>query len=168
MDSGITRCLKTHYRKSLAKLRLLAFDVLKALRLLSQAWNSVETTIQSFFKKITFVRLKAEEEVWGSENNVRRYVDEIWERHQACGLNPEACAFTEYCESDANIVTRRTVTESDILHDLQSAAESELEESDNDDGSDLVEALPTPAEALTSMRQARSIVTKMITKCCIF
>ena len=44
MDSGVTRCLKTHYKKSLVELCLLVFEenkdikvnVLKALRLLRQ------------------------------------------------------------------------------------------------------------------------------------
>ena len=62
MDAGIIRCLKVHYRNSLAKLRLLAFeekrdfkvDVLEAMRLLRRAWNSVsEVTIQNCFKRPT-------------------------------------------------------------------------------------------------------------------
>ena len=49
LDSGVIRCLIAHYRKSLAKLRLLAFEekkdftvnVLEAMKLLKQAWNIV-------------------------------------------------------------------------------------------------------------------------------
>ena len=61
LNSGVMRFLKAHYRKSLAKLRLLAFEekkdftvnVLEAMKLLRQAWNSVsEVTIQNCFKKV--------------------------------------------------------------------------------------------------------------------
>ena len=56
---GVIRCFEAHYRKSLAKMRLLAFeekkdfkvDVLDGMRLLSQAWDSVrEATIQNCLK----------------------------------------------------------------------------------------------------------------------
>ena len=58
LDSGASHCLKAHYRKSLAKLRLLAFEekkdftvnALEAMKLPRQAWNSVsEVTIQNCF-----------------------------------------------------------------------------------------------------------------------
>ena len=49
MVAGVTRCLKAHCRKNLAEMSLLAFegkkefkiDVLEAIKLLGQAWNSV-------------------------------------------------------------------------------------------------------------------------------
>ena len=77
MDAGVIRCLKAHYRNSLAKLRLLAFeekrdfkvDVLEAIRLLRRAWNSVsEVTIQNCFKKAIFVRLEDEDNIEETEN----------------------------------------------------------------------------------------------------
>ena len=62
--------------------------------------------------------------------------------------------FTEYSKSDANVITRETVSESSILHDLQATAECLQEEGvDNDDDSNPVEAALTPVEALTSMRE---------------
>ena len=156
------RCLKTHYRKSLAKLRLLAFEekdftvnVLEAMKLLRHARNSVfEVTIQNCFKKVNFIRLKAEDEDVEVESNVNRDAEGIWERLQECGWVPETFDFSEYSKSDENIVTRETVTESDILRGIQTVAETVQEESDNDDdGSNTVEALLNPVEALTSLRQ---------------
>ena len=97
IDAGVIRCLKAHYRNSLAKLRLLAFEekrdfkvnVLEAMRLLRRAWNSVsEVTIQSCFKKANFVRLEDEDNIEETENNGDRDVERIWERLQACGLIP--------------------------------------------------------------------------------
>ena len=169
LDSSVTCCLKAHYSKSLAKLCLLAFEekkdftvnVLEAMKLLRQAWNSVSVvTIQNCFKKVNFIRLEAEnegveedddvEEV-DVESNVNRDAEEIWERLQACGLVPETFDFSEYSKSDENIATLETVTESDILRGIQTVAETVQEESNNDDnGSNTVEALLTPVEALTS------------------
>ena len=162
MDPGVIRCLKAHYRNSLAKLRLLAFEekrdfivnVLEAMRLLRRAWNSVsEVTIQNCFKKANFVRLEDEDNIEETENNGDRDVEGIWERLQACGLIPETYDFTEYSESDANVITRETVSESRILHDLQATAEIVQEEGDDDDDSNPIEAALTPVEALTSMRE---------------
>ena len=163
MDAGVIRCLKAHYRNSLAKLQLLAFeekrdfkvDVLEAVRLLRRAWNSVsEVTIQNCFKKANFVQLEDEDNIEETENNGDRDVEGIWERLQACGLIPETYDFTEYSESDANVITRETVSESSILHDLQATAEIVQEEGDDDaDDSNPVEAALTFVEALTSMRE---------------
>ena len=163
MDAGVIRCLKAHYRNSLAKLRLLAFeekrdfkvDVLEAMRLLRRTWNSVsEVTIQNCFKKGNFVRLEDEDNIEETENNGDRDVEEIWERLQACGLIPETYGFTEYSESDANVITRETVSESSILHDLQATVEILQEEGDDDDDdSNPVEAALTLVEALTSIRE---------------
>ena len=161
MDAGVIRCLKAHYRNSLAKLRLLAFeekrdfkvDVLEAIRLLRRAWNNVsEVTIQNCFKKANFVRLGDKDNIEETENNGDRDVEGIWERLQACGLIPETYDFTEYSESDANVITRETVSESSILYDLQATAEIVQEEGDDND-SNRVEAALTPVEALTSMRE---------------
>ena len=163
MDAGVIRCLKAHYRNSLAKMRLLAFeekrdfkvDVLEAMRLLRRAWNSVsEVTLQNCFKKANFVRLEDEDNIEETENNGDKDVEGIWERLQACRLIPETYDFTEYSESDANVITRETVSESSILHDLQATAEIVQEEGDDDDDdSNPVEATLTHVEALTSMRE---------------
>ena len=59
-----------------------------------------------------------------------------------------------FFESDANVITRETVSESSILHDLQATAEIVQEKGDDDDDdSNPVEAALTPIEALTSMRE---------------
>ena len=134
--------MKPHYRKSLAKLRLLAFEekkdftvnVLEAMKLLRQAWNSVSgVTIQNRFKKVNFILLEAEnkeveeaedENVEEVESNVSRDAEGIWETLQACGLVPETFDFSEYSKSDENIVTRETVTESNILRGIQTVAET--------------------------------------------
>ena len=82
-----------------------------------------------------------DEDVEGVESNVNRDAEGIWERVQAYGLVPETLNFSEYSKSDENIVTRKTVTESDILRGIQTVAETVQEESDNDDdGSNTVEA----------------------------
>ena len=54
VDVGVTRCLKAHYIKNLAEIRLLAFEekkeFLEAMKLLKQARNSVsEMSIQNCF-----------------------------------------------------------------------------------------------------------------------
>ena len=71
MDAGVIRCFKAHYRKNLAKMRLLAFeekkpnckiDVLESMKLLNQAWDSVsETAIKNCFKKVMFVQPELED-----------------------------------------------------------------------------------------------------------
>ena len=118
-------------------------------------------TIQNCFKKVNFIRLEAEDEgveeaedIEEVESNVNRDAEGIWKRLQACGLVPETFDFSEYSKSDENIVTCETVTESDILRGKQTVAETVREESNNDDdGSNIVEALLIPVEALTSIRQ---------------
>ena len=103
------------------------------MRLLRQTWKIVsEVTIRSCFKKVNFIRLEAEDDVEEIENNGDRDIERLWEALQACYLISETCAITKYTESDANIVTCETVT---------------------DDSSDLVKAVFTPVQALTSMRQ---------------
>ena len=76
-------------------------------------------TIQNCFKKVNFIRLEAENKGVEDESNVDRDAEGIWERLQACGLVPETFDFSEYSKSDENIVTRETVTESDILRGIQ-------------------------------------------------
>ena len=132
LDSGVIRCLKAHYRKSFAKLRLLAFEekkdftvkILEAMKLFRQAWNSVsEVTVQICFKKINFICLEVEDEgveeaededVEEAESNVNRDAEGIWERlwnvSGTMWLVPETFDFSEYAKSDENIVTRETVT----------------------------------------------------------
>ena len=65
MDVGVIRCLKSHYRKNLAKMRLLAFgekknfkiDVLEGMRLLCNAWNSASKAAkENCFKKVNFTQ----------------------------------------------------------------------------------------------------------------
>ena len=65
MDAGVIRCLKSHYRKNLSKMRLVAFEekkdftinVLEGTKLLSNAWNAVsEATIKNCFKKVNFIQ----------------------------------------------------------------------------------------------------------------
>ena len=74
----------------------------------------------------------------------------IWERLQARGLVPETFDFFEYSKIDESIVAHEAVTESVC----QTVAKTVQEESNNnDDGSNTVEALLTPVEALTSIRQ---------------
>ena len=130
-------------------------NVLEAMKLLRQAWNSVsEVTIQNCFYKVNFICLEAEDEDVEVKSNVNRDAEGIWQRLQACGLVPETFDFSEYSKIDENIVTCKTVTESDILHGIQTVAETVEKESNNDnDGSNTVEALITPVEALTSKRQ---------------
>ena len=62
MDAGVIRCLKSHYRKNLAKMHLVAFEekkdftinVLEGTKLLSNAWNAVsEATIKTASKNST-------------------------------------------------------------------------------------------------------------------
>ena len=50
-------------------------------------------------------------------------------------------------------MTRKTVTESDILHVLKTAPKIAKEESDDAEDDDPVEHLLTPVEALTSVRK---------------
>ena len=173
LDSVVICCFKVHYRKSLAKLCLLAFEekkdftvnVLEAIKLLRQAWNSVsEVTIQNCFKKVNFILLKAvdegveeaEDKDVEVESNVNRDARGIWERLQACGLVQETFDFSKYSKSDENIVTCETVTESDILCGIQTVAETVQEESDNDD--DDSKAL-TPVESININKTARLIFT---------
>ena len=64
MNAGVIRCLKSHYRKNLAKMRLDAafeekkdftINVLEGIKLLSNAWNAVsEARIKNFYKKVNF------------------------------------------------------------------------------------------------------------------
>ena len=68
MDAGVIRCLKSHYRKNLAKMRLDAafedkkdftINVLEGIKLLSNAWNAVsEARIKNCYKKVNFYQQK--------------------------------------------------------------------------------------------------------------
>ena len=116
MDAGVIRCLKSHYRKNLAKTRLLAFEekkdftinVLEGTKLLGNAWNAVsEATIKNCFKKVNFIQAKdnqVQEEQ--TEDDGDDEVVGIWERLQANGLIPETLGFTDYATSDDGLLTR--------------------------------------------------------------
>ena len=112
-------------------------------------------TIQNCFKKAKFVRLEEDDDVEEIESLTNSDIEGIWERLQASGLIPETYSFTDYSESDANVVSREAVTENDILNDLQTetAAEPESIQEGDDDSGDHAETLLSPVAALTSMRQ---------------
>ena len=87
LDAGVIRCLKSHYRKNVAKMRLLAFgknfkiDVLEEMRLLSNAWNSVsEATIKNCFKKVNFIQPEDNIEEQETKDTSDKEIVGIWER----------------------------------------------------------------------------------------
>ena len=94
-DAEVIQCLKSHYRKNLAKMRLVAFEekknftinVLEGTKLLNNAWNKVsEATIKNCFKKVNF--LPAEDSKVQEEQTKDDGDDEfvgIWEKLQAGG-----------------------------------------------------------------------------------
>ena len=140
MDVGLIRCLKAHYRKNPSEMCLLTFegkkefkaDVLEAIKLLGQAWNSVsDTTTQKCFRKVCFspsTLEKSLETANDSENNA----EGIWERLQVAGLVPEGSNFNEYVEGDSNLITRETITESSIIDDFR-ASEHPADDQEDDD-----------------------------------
>ena len=166
MDAGVIRSNKAHYRKNLAKLRILPFEeknsckinILDLLKLLSQAWNSVsETKVRNCFRKVKFFHYKLEDDFEATESNVDGDSEGIWEKLQAGGLTLEIFNFSQYEENDSQLQTRETVTESSILHDLKPTGEdtTQREEEDNEDVS-AEEVEPTtssPTEASALMRQ---------------
>ena len=108
MDAGVIRCLKAQNRKNLAEMCLLAFegkkefkvDVLEAIKLLGQAWNSVsDTTIQNCFRKVRFSSSTLEQNL-ETANESDNNAEGIWERLQVAGLVPEGFNFNEYVEGD--------------------------------------------------------------------
>ena len=161
MDAGVIRCLKAHYRKNLAEMRLLAFeekkefkvDVLEAMKLLDEAWNSVsDMTIQNCFRKVHFVPSTSEENL-ETASEIDNNAEGIWERLQATGLVPESFNFNEYVEGDADLVTRETITECSIIDDLR-ASEHPADDQDDIDDEDnpLDEPEPTPFSALKALK----------------
>ena len=127
LDAGVIRCPKSHYRKNLAKMCLLAFeekknfkiDVLEGMRLLSNAWNSVsEATIKNCFKKVYFTQPEDNIEEQETDNTSNREIVGIWERLQAGGLISKTYGLTNYSTSDEGLITRKTITESSILSEL--------------------------------------------------
>ena len=121
MDAGVIRNIKAHYRKNLAKLRLLAFEekktckinILDSLKLLNQSWNSVsETAMKNCFKKVKFFHSELKDDLKETESNVNEDTEGIWERLQAGGLIPETFTFSQYAENDSQLQTRETITES--------------------------------------------------------
>ena len=141
MDAGVIRCLKAHYRKSLAKMCLLAFegkkefkvDVLEAMKLLNQAWSSVsEKSIQNCFMKVGFACSTSEENQQNGSESDNAYKG-IRKRLQASGLVPAGFNFNEYIEGDANLITRETVTESTIINDLTASENPRADQEDDGD-----------------------------------
>ena len=104
MDVVVFRCLKSHCRKNLAKMRLLAFEekknfkieVFKEIRHFSNAWNSLsEATINNRFKKVYFTQPEDNLEEQETEDTSDREIVGIWERLHAGCLIPETHGFTQ-------------------------------------------------------------------------
>ena len=161
MDAGVIRCLKAHYRKNLAEMRLLAFegkkefkvDVLEAMKLLDQAWKSVsDTTIQNCFRKVRFAPSTSEENL-ETTNESDNSAEGIWERLQVAGLVPEGFNFNEYVEGDSELITRETITEASIIDDLGASEHpADDQEDDDDEDNSLDEPGPTPFSALEAIK----------------
>ena len=163
MDAGVIQCLKSHYRKNLAKMHLVAFqekknftiNVLERTKLLSNAWNKVsEATIKNCFKKVNFLP--------GEDNQVQEEQTEndgddklvgIWEKLQAGGLIPETLCFTDYATNDDGLLTCETITEISILNELTTADDQEDEDDDIISVEDVQPAAMSPFQALSAIRQ---------------
>ena len=125
MDAGVIRCLKSHYGKNLAKMRLVAFEekkdftinVLEETKLLSNAWNVIsEATIKNCFKKVNFIQVEDKQvQEEQTEDDGDDEVVGIWERLEAGGLIPETLGFTNYVTSDDGLLTRETIADTSIL-----------------------------------------------------
>ena len=155
MDAG-----EAYYRKNLAGMRLLAFelkerikvDVLEAMKLLDLAWNSVsDVSIQNCFRKVRFAPSTSEENMeTASESN--NSTEGIWERLQAAGLVSEGFSFNEYVESDADLITRENITESSIIDDLRASEHPADDQQDDDEDNSLDELEPTLFSALEALK----------------
>ena len=127
VDTGVIRCLKVHYGKKLSEMRLFAFEgkkefkvnVLDAMKLLDQAWNSIfDTSIKNCFTKVCFAPSKLEENLeTASESN--NNTKEIENRLQAACLGSENFNCIEYVVGDADVITRETITENSIKDNLK-------------------------------------------------
>ena len=135
-------------------MRLLAFkkelkvDVLEAMKLLDQAWSSVsEKSIQNCFMKVGFACSTSKENQQNGSESDNTY-EGIWERLQASSLVPEGFNFNEYIEGDANLITRKTATESTIINDLTASENPTADqEDDSDEETSQDEPEPTPFSA---------------------
>ena len=154
--------LLSHYRKNLAKMRLVAFeekkdftiDVLEGTKLLSNAWNAVsEATIKNCFKKINFI-LAADNRVQEeqTEDDGDNEVVGMWERLQAGGLIPETLGFTDYSTSDDGLLTRETITDASILNELTTVNDQKDKDDDVISIKDVQPAAMSPFEALPAIR----------------
>ena len=159
MDTGVIRCLKSHYRKNLAKMRLVAFEekkdftinVLEGTKLLSNAWNVVsETTIKNCFKKVNFIQ--AEDNQVQEEQTEDDEVIGIWERLQAGGLIPKTFGFPDYAKSDDGLLTRKTITDTSILNELTTVDDQEDKDDDVISVEDVQPAAMSPFKALSATR----------------
>ena len=163
MEAGVIRCLKSHYQKNLAKMFLVTFEkkkdftinVLERTKLLSIAWNVVsEATIKNCFKKVNFIQAEdnqVQEEQ--TEDNGDDQVVGIWERLQAGGLIPETLGFTDYATSDDGLLTRETITDTNILNELTTVDDQEDEDDDVISIEDVQPATMSTFEALSAIRQ---------------
>ena len=161
MDAGVIRCLKAHYRKNLAEMCLLAFevkkefevDILEAMKLLGQAWNSVSgTMIQNCFRKVRFSPSMLEENL-ETANESDNNGEGIWERLQVAGLVPEGFNFNEYLEGDSDLITREIITESSIIDDLRSSEHpADDQEDDDEENNSLEKSEPTPFSVLEALK----------------
>ena len=150
MNAGVIRC-KCYYRKNLAEMHLLAFeeqsefkvDLLNALQILEKTWNSVpDKVIQNCSKKVQFMVQDEEREVDGIEY---RYlydeVEETWKRLQDSCLVSPAAGFADYSEADAQVVTRETGTETNILEEIRKNSMIHCEEPTEEDNDDQKKSL---------------------------
>ena len=82
-------------------------DVLKAIKFLDQACNSVpETSIQNCFMEVRFATSTLKESL-ETASEFDNNGEEIWARFQIAGFVPKDFNFNKYGDGDTDIITAR-------------------------------------------------------------
>lgn len=170
MDQGVIRSFKAHFRRLLVLLLIeqrekstinscnVKISMLEAIRLMSDAWNSVSMlTIKNCFKKSGLLECELEE-LFDEEDNLP-----LSEWLKTRNLKDfQACEeIDNFVDIDDDVATSGLPTDTEIIRDISRGLRAK-DVSDNEDSDDDIDDLATESITWTQAESALDILTKFV------
>ena len=171
MDQGVIQNFKTHYRKRVILRQMKSIDekkefslsILDAMRLMQQAWESVQPrTISNCFRHANFHRPESETEASETTSDADDDAEDDIPLARLAQLGLTTTTMEEYMMVDDNIPTSERLTDSDIIDDIISSRNTDNHDADEtaDDGND-DDADRRDSELPTSLTDAMDACAKL-------
>ncbi|KAI5099209.1 hypothetical protein C0J45_11348 [Silurus meridionalis] len=166
MDQGIIQVLKVHYRKLLMRQYLLhdkkkaqyTPSLRDAINFLRSAWNDVKKeTISNCWMHCVIPDISGGEQL--AEVQEKSSIVDAILKEEAQELAITVQEFRDYIEIDKDVVTRRAITDDDIVSSVQSAQASTSacgnHEDDEEDADEDLKPIPSAVEVVEMLQKIR-------------